>query len=462
MAAVLNVSIPQIHLDGRARDADLVPPPSLLDLDMDVLQAVQAVQGLSTCQQTARARSPDDKTKTNTSLDTLPLDIVNQILSHLVHPRSRLPGLTEAQSAHDFPRETKLETKNREDLTTLPDSLRWAADIFDFHSLRHPFHVLSLTSTRLYAFVETYCAHLVRSCNMFNLPFAHYDTHGPACVYPDLSHIVYRRLWLQHAPRLCIYCHVALDCYPFPVVKRLIAACEDCFYRQTLVRRSSPAVYSTHILADRRRSRAPVPHLHPHRPGLALDPRPRPQFALGPAHRCRGHGPPSLRHACLPRRPRRPARQAMLHLRHHKVHPQVLREHKERARSEEGDHPPREEGRQPEEKGRPEVLQVQLTRLATTLRAHTASRNIDGWAEKSLAIALYGRNLSLLIFSGVGSCIFLFALHFQDTSRRWFASTRYTKTDLRVGLSARNSRPKILYYSVSPACYLIPTLDQRD
>ncbi|KAF1930953.1 uncharacterized protein M421DRAFT_47022, partial [Didymella exigua CBS 183.55] len=165
-------------------------------------------------------------------LEALPTEIVNHILAHLVHPRSRLPGLTEAQSAHDFPRSTKLEIKNREDLTTLPDAQRWAADIFDFQALQHPFHVLARTSKRLHAFVESYCAHLVRTCNMFNLPFAHYDRHGSA--YPDLSHIVYRRLWLQHAPRLCIYCHVALDCYPFPLVKRLVAACEDCFYRQTL------------------------------------------------------------------------------------------------------------------------------------------------------------------------------------------------------------------------------------
>ncbi|KAJ4986879.1 hypothetical protein SVAN01_07557, partial [Stagonosporopsis vannaccii] len=168
------------------------------------------------------------------ALEALPAELVAQILAHLVHPRSRLPGLTEAQSRHDFPRHTKLEIKNREDLATLPDAHRWAADIFAFNALRHPFHVLALTSRRLHAAVEAFCAHLVRACNMFNLPFAHYDAHGPACVYPDLSAIVYRRLWLQHAPRLCIYCHAALDCYPFPVVKRLIAACEDCFYRQTL------------------------------------------------------------------------------------------------------------------------------------------------------------------------------------------------------------------------------------
>ncbi|KAJ4380656.1 hypothetical protein N0V86_004017 [Didymella sp. IMI 355093] len=231
MAAVLDASIPQIF-DGLARENnDLVEPDSVNALlDLDVLQAVQTQQWSSfhgaattSASSPATARSP---------LESLPTEIVNQILSHLVHPRSRLPGLTEAQSAHDFPRTTKLEIKNREDLTTLPDSQRWAADIFDFESLRHPFHVLALTSKRLNDLVESYCGHLVRTCNMFNLPFAHYDRYGRA--HPDLSQIVYRRLWLQHAPRLCIYCHVGLDCYPFTMVKRLIAACEDCFYRQTL------------------------------------------------------------------------------------------------------------------------------------------------------------------------------------------------------------------------------------
>ena len=229
MAAVL--SIPQIpHLDAAlARDEGFVEPPSLL-AGFDSLETAQqshhsngSASNSATC---APRKSP---------LERLPVEIVNQILSHLVRPRSRLPGLTEAQSAHDFPRQTKLEIKNREDLTTLPDSQRWAHDIFDFNSLRHPFHVLALTSKRLNEFVESYCGHLVRTCNVFNLPFAHYDKYGAACVYPDLSKIVYRRLWLQHAPRRCIYCHVGLDCYPFSVVKRLIAACEDCFYRQTLV-----------------------------------------------------------------------------------------------------------------------------------------------------------------------------------------------------------------------------------
>ncbi|KAJ4323076.1 hypothetical protein N0V94_002100 [Neodidymelliopsis sp. IMI 364377] len=238
------LSIPQNpHHAAPARDDDdddfpVQPPPSLPATD--ILHTLHSLHSLHhphphshTSNHVSSCTSRHVDT-TSSHFESLPVEIVNQILSHLVHPRSRLPGLTEAQSAHDFPRHTKLEIKNREDLTTLPDAHRWAADIFSFHALRHPFHVLALTSTRLHAFVESYCAHLVRACNMFNLPFAHYDKHGPACVYPDLSRIVYRRLWLQHAPRQCIYCHVGLDCYPFPTVKRLIAACEDCFYRQTL------------------------------------------------------------------------------------------------------------------------------------------------------------------------------------------------------------------------------------
>lgn len=188
-------------------------------------------------------------------LETLPVEIVNQILSYFTHPRSRLPGLTEAQSAHDFPKEAKWDIKSKEDLTQPPDSDRWAADLFSWHLLSHPFLALSLTSKRCNQLVEAYCAHLVRSCNgtMFNLPFAQLDKYGSKCVHPDLSGIVYKRLWLQHAPRRCIYCSAVLDCYPFPLVKRVIAACEDCFYRQTLVRPPQHAhwwSYTKNVLVD--------------------------------------------------------------------------------------------------------------------------------------------------------------------------------------------------------------------
>ena len=80
---------------------------------------------------------------------------------------------------------------------------------------------------------------------MFNLPFDLLDKFGSHCVYPDMSGIVYRRLWLQHAPRKCIYCAATLDCYPFPRVGRIVAACQDCFYRQTLVcPQSTPSLYT--------------------------------------------------------------------------------------------------------------------------------------------------------------------------------------------------------------------------
>lgn len=71
-------------------------------------------------------------------METLPVEIINQILSHLVYPRSRLPGLTEAQSAHDFPRRTKLDIKNHEDLATFPDAHRWAADMLAWTSTPSP------------------------------------------------------------------------------------------------------------------------------------------------------------------------------------------------------------------------------------------------------------------------------------------------------------------------------------
>ncbi|KAJ4367270.1 hypothetical protein N0V83_006851 [Neocucurbitaria cava] len=96
-------------------------------------------------------------------LETLPVEIVNQILSYFTHPRSRLPGLTEAQSAHDFPRQAKSDIKSKEDLTQPPDSDRWAADLFSWHLLSHPFHVLSLTSKRCNELVESYCSHLIRT-----------------------------------------------------------------------------------------------------------------------------------------------------------------------------------------------------------------------------------------------------------------------------------------------------------
>lgn len=170
--------------------------------------------------------------------EQLPQDVVSNILSYLTHPRSRLPGLTEAQS--ELPVEARRAITDREDLSAPPDTNRWAVNVFALSAERHPFLPLSSTSKRCNRFVEAYCGHLVRVYNgsMFNLPFALLDNknHGPTCVYPDMSGIVYRRLWLQSAPRRCIYCSVVLDTYPFRRVKRLIPSCDPCFYRQTLVR----------------------------------------------------------------------------------------------------------------------------------------------------------------------------------------------------------------------------------
>lgn len=189
-------------------------------------------------------------------LDTLPVEIVNRILGYLIHPRCRLPGLTEAQSRFEVSEKQKRSIKDREDLTQSADTDRWAADIFSLRLVSHPFNALALTSRTCHALVEMYCAHLVRRCNstMFNLPFAQLDKYGSSCVYPDMSSIVYRRLWLQHAPRKCAYCHATLDCYPFLRVNRLFTACEGCFYRQAMtvdeVQRQyhlSPAtVYASH------------------------------------------------------------------------------------------------------------------------------------------------------------------------------------------------------------------------
>src|SRR4051812_40101886 len=61
--------------------------------------------------------------------ETLPVEIVDQILSYLIHPRCRLPGLTKAQSDHSIPEKLKRSIKDQEDLDQSPDGDRWAADI---------------------------------------------------------------------------------------------------------------------------------------------------------------------------------------------------------------------------------------------------------------------------------------------------------------------------------------------
>lgn len=170
--------------------------------------------------------------------EALPSEVVDQILSYLVCPRGHLPGFTEAQSVHDFPAHSRSAIKAAEDLSMTVDPPHWATNLFALHLTPHPFNALAASSRFCRTIVESYCAHLVRACNKsaFNLPFAHFDRYGARCVYPDLSDIVYRRLWLQHAPRRCIYCCVVLEWYPFRTVKRILTTCANCFYRLTLVR----------------------------------------------------------------------------------------------------------------------------------------------------------------------------------------------------------------------------------
>jgi hypothetical protein len=171
------------------------------------------------------------------TLETLPVEVVNQILSYLIHPRSRLPGLTESQSNFDYSSAEQRRIRDAEDPTTPPDADRPFSDVFAMAELRHPLHVLAATSKRCRELVESYSAHLVKTCNMFHLPFDHMEAHGPHSVYPDLRHIVYRRLWLQTTSRHCVFCGGNLCSYPHKPVMRvaLMLTCEECFYAQVLV-----------------------------------------------------------------------------------------------------------------------------------------------------------------------------------------------------------------------------------
>lgn len=191
---------------------------------------------------TSHITSQSGSTQQN-NLDTLPVEVFNQILSYLVHPRSRIPGRTEAQSERGPGRKLSSDIRGREDYTTLLDVDAWAADLFTISFTPHPFNALSFTSRRCRELVEKYCGHLIRLCNPFNLPFAHFDRHGSGSVWPDLSGIVYRRLWLQHAPRKCVYCDVLIDQYPFPILKRLITSCTECFYDLSVVSAAQFCVY---------------------------------------------------------------------------------------------------------------------------------------------------------------------------------------------------------------------------
>jgi hypothetical protein len=198
------------------------------------------------------------------------------------------------------------------------------------HLLSHPFNALSLTSRRCHELVENYCSHLVRACNgtMFNLPFAQLDKYGPKCVYPDMSGIVYRRLWLQHAPRRCINCWAVLDCYPFTRLKRLLTTCGNCFYRQSLVRlllHKKPSKYMySNIFAGGSRSAATIPYIIRHRACLAQHPRQQ-GFPLGSTCRRRGTGLAVVPHESIPQCAQGTIRQAVFYLRHYALPTRVPR-----------------------------------------------------------------------------------------------------------------------------------------
>jgi hypothetical protein len=200
----------------------------------------------------------DTTSLTYSPLEQLPVEVFNHILSYLVQPRSRLPGLSEEQSTLDpaVQRIIKLD----EDLQAPPDTERFAADLFAWTSIRHPFNALAASSKRCCELLESYCAHLVKACNRFNLPFAQADDLGADFVYPSLSSIVYRRLWLQTAPRSCVFCGAFLSNYPH-VGFRLLLCCEGCFYSQTLsldeVKLQYRIIDSNILAANRVRSTGP-------------------------------------------------------------------------------------------------------------------------------------------------------------------------------------------------------------
>ncbi|KAF1956236.1 hypothetical protein CC80DRAFT_516468 [Byssothecium circinans] len=176
-------------------------------------------------------------------METLPVEVVNHILSYLIHPRSSLPGLTEDQSNHDVPKEDQGAIRDLLSVTRPSDTGRAYEDLFCWAEFRHPFNALAATSKRCHELVESYCAHLVKATNRFNLPFAHLDAYGHACVYPDMNQIVYRRLWLQTAPRPCVFCAAAIRDYPYKTVTRLLLACEDCFFAQVFTFEELQQIY---------------------------------------------------------------------------------------------------------------------------------------------------------------------------------------------------------------------------
>ena len=171
------------------------------------------------------------------SLDTLPAELFNHILSYLIYPRSRLPGLTEWQSSRACPRVQRKAAQDAYFLnpTAPPDTPRFGDDIFSLEDLPHPFNALALTSRRLRDLTERYCVYLVQTYKVFNLPLPLAGIDRLASVHPRLDAIVFRRLWLQSAPRLCLYCGAACSVYPHAGGLPVFLPCRDCYDAQVLV-----------------------------------------------------------------------------------------------------------------------------------------------------------------------------------------------------------------------------------
>lgn len=199
-------------------------------------------------------------------LEMLPVEIMHSILSYLVHPRSRLPGLTEYQSTRECPEAEKKAAKDAYQLnpTVSPDVDRYAVDLFSIGELHHPINDLASTSKHLRDRTEQYCAHLVKKCSTLNLYFSQADSNDLQAVNPDLSAGIYRRLWLRHGPRYCTYCNALLDSKNERATRTFIEASEDCFYAQvyvSIVGQSLPWHRVDAYSADTRRSRKAFPYI---------------------------------------------------------------------------------------------------------------------------------------------------------------------------------------------------------
>lgn len=184
-------------------------------------------------------------------VEQLPLDVVHHIMSHLTVPRSRLPGLTERQSEHDYSQTEKKaarETYHTNPVAPPDDNEPYIMRVFRTYDYPHPFNALAATSRRWRYNVEWFCAHLVKQCNRFHLPIAQIQQHGSHTVYPDMSGIVYRRLWLQYAPRYCLFCKIPLAQYPFRGHQPVVSCCNDCFMSQIYVSTTWPYLQESALI----------------------------------------------------------------------------------------------------------------------------------------------------------------------------------------------------------------------